>query len=77
MNFSKDADSIPTFESPWIHRGWTPAFIYLFLTVLGLCCCADFSLVTASRGYSLILVSMGFSLRWLLLLQNTTRASGL
>ena len=25
MYFSKDADSIPTFESPWIHRGWTPA----------------------------------------------------
>ena len=26
MYFSKDADSIPTFESPWIHRGWTPAY---------------------------------------------------
>ena len=25
MYFSKDADSIPTFKSPWIHRGWTPA----------------------------------------------------
>ena len=25
MCFSKDADSVPTFESPWIHRGWTPA----------------------------------------------------
>ena len=25
MYFSKDTDSIPTFESPWIHRGWTPA----------------------------------------------------
>ena len=25
MYFSKDADSVPTFESPWIHRGWTPA----------------------------------------------------
>ena len=24
MYFSKDADSVPTFESPWIHRGWTP-----------------------------------------------------
>ena len=24
MCFSKDADSVPTFESPWIHRGWTP-----------------------------------------------------
>ena len=26
MYFSKDANSVPpTFESPWIHRGWTPA----------------------------------------------------
>ena len=25
MYFPKDADSVPTFESPWIHRGWTPA----------------------------------------------------
>ena len=25
MYFSKDADSVPTFELPWIHRGWTPA----------------------------------------------------
>ena len=25
MYFSKDADSVPIFESPWIHRGWTPA----------------------------------------------------
>ena len=25
MYFSKDADFVPTFESPWIHRGWTPA----------------------------------------------------
>ena len=25
MYFSKDADSVPTFESPWIHRGWTLA----------------------------------------------------
>ena len=27
--------------------------IYLFLTVPGLCCCMDFSLVVVSRGYSL------------------------
>ena len=27
MYFSKDADSVPTFESPWIHWGWTPALI--------------------------------------------------
>ena len=25
MYFSKDADFVPTFESPWIHWGWTPA----------------------------------------------------
>ena len=25
MYFSKDADSVPTFESPWIYRGWTLA----------------------------------------------------
>ena len=28
-------------------------FIYLFLAVLGLRCCKDFSLVAVSRGYSL------------------------
>ena len=31
-------------------------FIYLFLTVLGLHCCSDFSLVAQSRGYSLVVV---------------------
>ena len=31
-------------------------FIYLLLAVLGLCCCTDFSLVVASRGYSLVAV---------------------
>ena len=31
MYFSKDADSIPTFESPWIHRGWTPANTDFFM----------------------------------------------
>ena len=30
--------------------------IYLFLAVLGLCCCMDFSLVAVSRGYSLVAV---------------------
>ena len=25
MYISKDDDYVPTFESPWIHRGWTPA----------------------------------------------------
>ena len=32
-------------------------FIYYFLAVLGLPCCAGFSLVTESRGYSLAAVS--------------------
>ena len=48
-------------------------FIYLslFLAVLGLCCCAHgLSLVAASGGYS-SLRCVGFSLRWLLLLQST------
>ena len=31
-------------------------FVYLFLTVLGLCCCMDFSLVVSSGGYSLAVV---------------------
>ena len=30
--------------------------IYLFLTVLGLHCCMDFSLVVMNRGYSLVAV---------------------
>ena len=29
-------------------------FIYLLLTVLGLCCCVGFSLVVAIRVYSLV-----------------------
>ena len=45
-------------------------FIYLFLAVLGLHCCAGFSLVVASRGYPLAVVTlslwhMRFSLWWL------------
>ena len=31
-----------------------PLDVYLFLAVLGLCWCLDFSLVVASRGYSLV-----------------------
>ena len=27
MYISKDDDYVPTFESPWIHLGWTPAII--------------------------------------------------
>ena len=25
MYLSKDTDSVPTFKSPWIRQGWTPA----------------------------------------------------
>ena len=45
-------------------------FIYLFWAVLGLLCFMGFSLVATSGGYSL-LQDVGFSLRWLLLLQST------
>ena len=31
-------------------------FIYLFLAVLGICCCTSFSLVAESVGYSLVVV---------------------
>lgn len=30
--------------------------MYLFVAVLGLCCCVGFSLAAASRGYSLVVV---------------------
>ena len=36
--------------------------IYLFMTVLGLCCCAGFSLVAASRGYSQVAVLKSIAL---------------
>ena len=39
--------------------------IYLFMSVFGLCCCTDFSLVVVSEGYSFFVVG-GFSLRWVL-----------
>ena len=47
--------------------------VYLCLGVLGLCCCAGFPLVAASRGCSLAVVlwCAGFWLGWLLLLQST------
>ena len=32
------------------------SFYYLFLAVLGFCCCMSFSLVVVSRGYSLVVV---------------------
>ena len=45
----------------WVHANvfflfFKNNFIYVFLTVLGFHCCVGFSLVTASRVYSLILV---------------------
>ena len=45
-------------------------FIYLFLAVLGLCCCARAFSSCGERGYP-SLWYVGFSLRWLLLLQST------
>ena len=51
--------------------------IYLFLALLGLLCCVDFSLLAVSRGSS-SLKCAGFSLPWLLLLRSTgSRAQGL
>ena len=47
------------------------SFIFLFLAVLGLCCCARASLVALSGVYSLWLQCLGFSLQWLLLSQST------
>ena len=48
-----------------------------FVAVLGLRCCASFSLVAASRGYS-SLRGEGFTLQWLLFLWSTgSRAQAL
>ena len=49
-------------------------FMYLFLSVLGLCCCESISLVVASWGYSLVGCT-GFSFRWLLLLRSMALGS--
>ena len=43
-------------------------FLYLFLTVLGLCCCVGFSLVAESKS---LLQCVGFLLWWPLPLRNT------
>ena len=51
-------------------------FIYLFLPVLGLHFCLGFSLVVASRGYSL-LPCMGFSLWGLLIVVASLVERGL
>ena len=46
--------------------------MYLFLTVLGLYCCAGLSLAVESRGYSLVVVHgcTSFSLQWLLIAEH-------
>ena len=52
-------------------------FMYLFLAVLGFCCCAGFSPVVASWDYSTWRCA-DFSLQWLLLLQSSdSRVHGL
>ena len=38
-------------------KSWFFLFLILFLAVLGLHCCAGFSLVVRSEGYSLVVVS--------------------
>ena len=43
---------------------------YLFLAMLGICCCSGFPLVAVSRGYS-SLHCTGFLFQWLLLLWST------
>ena len=50
-------------------------FLYLFMAVLGLHCCLGFSLVAASRGYSLVAVC-GVLLQWLLLMSSGFRVHG-
>ena len=50
-------------------------FIYLFLTVLGLCCWEGFSLIAASGGDS-SLQHTSFSLQWLLLQSTGSRHTG-
>ena len=47
-------------------------FIYIFMTVLGLHCCAGFSLAVASRAYSLAAVyGLLIAVDWLLLLTGS------
>ena len=60
------------FCSPFFFKNFICLFIYLFLAVLGLVALLlhGLSLVAESWGYS-SLPSMGFSLRWLLLLWST------
>ena len=52
-------------------------FIYLFLAVLGLRCCMGFSLVAASRGYSLVTVCGLLIVVAFLVVEHTLSAHGL
>ena len=53
MNFAENLNSnSKVFAGPFYKNN----FIYLFLTVLGLCCCAGFSLVAVSGDYSVVAV---------------------
>ena len=59
-------------NQPWLYICPLPLYmsikiIFNFLAVLNLHCCASFSLVVVSGGYSL---AVGFSLQWLFLLQS-------
>ena len=68
-----------SFLFPWFFKNifWCGPFIYSFVAVLRLWCCAGFSLVATSEGSSWLWCA-GFSLRWLLLLQSMGfRARGL
>ena len=47
------SDSFPLY---FITRFFKKVSVYLFLAVLGLCCCTDFPLAAANGGYSLAVV---------------------
>ena len=47
---------LPKRVNKYVMRVFTYSFLSVFLAVLGLCCCGGFSLVEASRGYSLVAV---------------------
>ena len=57
------------------HRAFD-LLIYLFLTVLGLCCCSGF--FSSGGEWRLLFVAVSFSLQWLLLLWSLdSRVCGL
>ena len=51
-------------------------FIYLFLTVLGLHCCWDFSLVVASWGYSLVVCALIIAVASLVVIHGLICSAG-